>query len=390
MSESAITLAAEAVLATAILTVAYSYVIYPAILWSAACIFGRSPVPPTAKPSPRPRVSLLIAAHNEEDVIAEKLENALATDDPGGQLEIVIASDGSTDRTAEIVRTFAPRGVRLLDNRERRGKSAVLNATLPTLTGDIVVLSDANTLFDEAAIGRLVRWFADPHVGVVCGRLVLIDPDTGHNVDSLYWRYETFLKINEARLGALLGANGAIYAIRRSLYVPMPDNTIVDDFVIPLLARLRHGIRIVYDAEAIAFEETPAQIRSEFRRRARIGTGGYQSLVLLWPLLDPRHGWTAFAFFSHKVLRWITPFLLVAAFTANLLLLDLPFYQATMAAQVAFYLLSFAGMQIHGNQQPLRLLRLASMFTSMNAALMVGFWRWLLMPQQGTWQRTAR
>src|SRR5262249_30950742 len=149
---------------------------------------------------------------------------------------------------------------------------------------------------------------------VVCGRLVLTDPATGCNVDSYYWRYETFLKRCEGRLGALLGANGAIYAIRRELYTPIPGNTIVDDFVIPLRAKLRTGCRIVYDGDAVAREETPPNVGAEFHRRSRIGAGGFQSIGLLWRLLNPRSGWVAFTFFSHKILRWVCPFFLVAAF----------------------------------------------------------------------------
>jgi cellulose synthase/poly-beta-1,6-N-acetylglucosamine synthase-like glycosyltransferase len=367
--------------------VAYSYVLYPVILMGAAKL-RRKQEPPDA--FVHPNVSVLVAAHNEQRFIEEKVQNTVASSYPQDKLEIAIASDGSSDRTVELVQNLEAANVRLFDYAERRGKATVLNATLPELNGEIVVLSDANTLFEPDAISNLVRWFADPAVDAVCGRLILTDPATGQNVDSLYWRYETYLKKKEARLGALLGANGAIYAIRRSHYVPIPNNSIVDDFVIPLLSKLHFGGRIIYDESAIAYEETPPEIGSEFRRRARIGTGGYQSLALLWRLLSPRFGWTAFAFFSHKVLRWIAPFLLIGALIANVLLLELPFYRWLFAAQVLFYAASFAGAQARGTGLPFRLLRLAGMFTSMNAALFVGFWRWLTLPQTGTWQRTAR
>ena len=367
--------------------VGYTYATYPLVL--AALARPRTKLtPPVFADSPN--VSVLIAAHNEERFIEEKVRNTVESSYPQDRLEIAVASDGSSDRTAELVRGLQHPNIRLFDYADRRGKSTVLNATLPELSGEIIVLSDANTLFERDAISRLVRWFADPTIDAVCGRLVLTDPATGQNVDSLYWRYETYLKKKEARLGALLGANGAIYAIRRDRYVPIPNNTIVDDFVIPLLSKLHYRGRIVYDEEAVAFEETPAEIGSEFRRRARIGTGGYQSLALLWRLLSPRFGWTAFAFFSHKVLRWVAPFLLIGAFVANLFLLGLPLYRWLLAAQMLFYLASFAGAQVRGTGLPFRLLRLASMFTSMNAALFVGFWRWLTLPQTGTWQRTAR
>jgi cellulose synthase/poly-beta-1,6-N-acetylglucosamine synthase-like glycosyltransferase len=251
-------------------------------------------------------------------------------------------------------------------------------------------LSDANTDTDPHAARNLARWFSDPRVGAVCGRLVLTDPRTGRNADGAYWKYETFLKQCEGRLGALLGANGAIYAIRRELYVPIPGNTIIDDFVIPLLARLEHGCEIVYDRDAVAHEETPAAIGSEFRRRCRIGSGGFQGIVLLRRLLHPRYGWLAFSFLSHKVLRWLSPFFLIAMLLANLVLLESRFFQATLLAQLAFYLISAAGMYLPRGGQAMRLIRLTTMFTAMNLALLVGFLRWASTKQRGMWERTAR
>lgn len=337
-----------------------------------------------------PHVTLLVSAYNEEAVIEEKIRNSLALDYPADQLTIVVASDGSTDATAEIVARYADRGVRLLDYRRRRGKSAVLNAAIAETDGEILVLSDANTHYQPDALRRLVAPFADPQVHTVCGRLVLVDPEHGGNVDGLYWRYETMLKRCEGRLGALLGANGAIYAIRRSTYVPIPDNTIIDDFTIPLLSKIHHGGRIVYEPDAVAIEETPPEIANEFRRRARIGAGAYQSLAILWRLLHPRFGWTAFAFWSHKLLRWLVPFFLLGMLATNVMLLKYPVYQFTFAAQIAFYGLALVGTRLRGRSTAARLIRVATMFIGMNLALLVGFWRWLTSEQNGTWQRTTR
>jgi cellulose synthase/poly-beta-1,6-N-acetylglucosamine synthase-like glycosyltransferase len=348
---------------------------------------------PAAAPAEWPTVSLLIAALNEEKWIEQRVENALEQDYPADKLQIVVASDGSTDRTAAIVGKLAeryPGRIVLHDFAQRRGKASVLNALLPTLTGQFVALSDANTFFDRAAVKNLVRWFADDQVVAVCGRLELLDAATGRNVDGLYWRYENFLKRCEARLGALLGANGAVYAIRREQYVPIPGDTIIDDFVIPLLMKLRSRGRIVYDAEAVATEECPPHVGDEFRRRARIGAGGFQSLVRLWPLALPTAGWTSLAFVSHKVLRWFAPLLLIVALLANVALLAQPLYQALLAVQLAFYAAAAIGYVVPGNGTLPRWLRLTTMFASMNAALAVGFWRWLAGSQGGTWQRTAR
>ena len=370
--------------------VAYSYVGYPVLIWGLARIFGRSDEPSGIVERDPPTVSLLIAAHNEEEVIEGRLRNALAMDYPAGKLQVAVASDGSTDGTAPLVRRFAGRGVLLLEFPTRRGKAAVLNAAVPELTGEILLLTDANTMIEPAAVRRLARWFHDPEVGVVCGRLVLTDPETGANADGLYWKYETFLKRCEARLGALLGANGAIYAIRKELYTPIPDGTIVDDLVIPLLARLRTGCKLVYDAEAIAREETAPDVEAEFRRRVRIGAGGFQSLALIGGLLDPRRGWVAFAFISHKVLRWFGPFFLIGLFVGSYGLRTWPVFRTLLLVQAAFYLASALSSVLPSRVASWKPLKLATLFTSMNAALLVGFERWLLGKQKGIWERTAR
>jgi cellulose synthase/poly-beta-1,6-N-acetylglucosamine synthase-like glycosyltransferase len=368
----------------------YTYAGYPAFVWLLARS-RRSVDRPTSSSTGLPIVTLLVAAHNEEDVIERKIENSLGLDYPTDRLRVVIGSDGSTDATPAIVAKYAERGVRLLEYRTRRGKSAVLNSAFCEIDDDdIVVLSDANTDYDRAAIRNLVRWFEDPGVDAVCGRLVLRDPVRGDNVDGLYWRYETFIKMCEGRLGALLGANGGIYAIRRQAFMPIPDNTIVDDFVIPLLSKLRHGGRIIYEPDAVAVEECPPTIGNEFRRRIRIGTGAYQSLVLLWPLLSPRHGWTAFAFFSHKVLRWLAPLLLLGMLVANGLLLDQAAYRFLLAAQLTGYTAAIAGMFLKGGSFPEKIMRSFTMFVGMNVALFVGFFHWIGAKQTGVWRRTAR
>ena len=372
--------------------IVYAYAGYPLMIWGLSRRFGRPAEVPDLGEVDLPPVSLLIAAYNEEAEIEDRLRNALAMDYPRERFEVVVGSDGSTDATARIVRRYADRGVRLLDYEQRRGKASVLNAAFPELRGEIVLLSDANTHNDPQAARKLIRWFRDPDVGAVCGQLVLTDPATGRNADSLYWKYETFLKQCEGLLEALLGANGAIYAIRRGLYTSIPAETIVDDFVIPLLAKVRTGCSIVYDYEAVAREETPPDVGSEFHRRSRIGAGGFQSIGMLWRLLDPRRGWVAFTFLSHKILRWLCPFFLLGLLASNVALLasDRPLYQYLLLGQVGFYLASLLAAFVPAGHGSLKPLRLAAMFTGMNAALLVGFWRWLWGTQKGAWRRTAR
>jgi cellulose synthase/poly-beta-1,6-N-acetylglucosamine synthase-like glycosyltransferase len=372
-------------------TVVYAYAGYPLVIWCLSRLFGRRHRAPSPADADLPVVSVLIAAHNEEAVLDQRLRNALEMDYPAGKLEIVVASDGCTDGTADVIRRYAKHGVRLLDLPQRRGKAVALNTAMPTLRGEIVLFSDANTFTEPSAGRKLVRWFADTNVGAVCGRLVLTDPASGRNADSLYWRYETFLKRCEGRLGALLGANGGIYALRRAWYVPLPDGTILDDMLIPLLVKLQTGCDLVYDAAAVAHEETPPDVRAEFHRRSRIGNGGFSSLSLLRGLLSPRRGWVAFTFLSHKVLRWVCPFFLLGLLVCNFLLWQYPLYAMLLAAQVGFCALSFVAAFLPGNPRVFKVLRLATMFTGMNGALLVGFFRWLFRADRnGQWKRTVR
>ncbi|HET6576276.1 MAG TPA: glycosyltransferase family 2 protein [Fimbriiglobus sp.] len=381
-----------AVVLSALVVVGYAYLGYPVIVGLASRFFGRSDRRAELSDDELPTVTLLIAAYNEESEIAQRLHNALTVRYPKGKFEVVIASDGSSDRTVAIARQFTDRRVRVVAFATRRGKSAVLNDVMANhVRSEVVVFSDANTWNDPDSIRRLAAWFRDRSVGVVCGRLVLTDPESGRNVDGLYWKYETFLKTCEGRLGALLGSNGGIYAIRRTAYTPIPDNTLVDDFVIPLLARLRTGCRMIYDRDAVAAEETPGTMTAEFHRRARIGAGGFQSLGILRRLLLPGNGWVAFTFFSHKVLRWTSPFFLLAALAGSVLLTALdPGYWWLTAGQLAFYGLALAAGRVPNRPRFLRVLRLPALFTTLNAAFFVGFFRWLRGPANGTWRRTAR
>lgn len=369
--------------------VGYAYAGYPALVYLLSRVFGRVPEPPELADADLPDVALLIAAHNEEAVIEKRIANALALDYPRRKLHIIVASDGSDDRTASVVRRYGSQ-VRLLDYPQRRGKAATLNDAVSAVDAGVVVFSDANTFMEPQSMRRLARWFVRPDVGVVCGRLVLHDHASGRNVDSVYWRYETFLKKCESLLGALLGANGAIYAIRREYFQPVPPETIIDDFVIPLAARIRTTCRIIYDCDACADEETAPEIGDEFRRRVRIGVGGFQSIGLLWRLLDPRRGWIAFTFLSHKIIRWACPLFLLGAVISCTVLWRDPAYRVALFAQGIFYGVSLLGMLAPVGTRAPKLLRMLAMFLAMNAALLVAFFRWLLDGQKGIWQPTAR
>ena len=336
-----------------------------------------------------PTVAVLVAAYNEERHIEERLHNLLSLDYPPERLRIYVGSDGSSDATEALVAPFVGERVVWRGFTQRRGKPSVINDLAALATEDVLVFTDANTSFAPDAVRRLVRHLEDPEVGCVCGELRLVAPDGTENPDHIYWRYERLLKFFEGRLGALLGANGGVYAVCRPLYRPIPPNTIVDDFWISM-ELVRDGYRCVYDPEAVAYEEVPPRIGDEFRRRVRIGIGNYQALRRFAPLLDPRRGMVALAFFSHKCLRWLVPHFMVAAAAANLALLGEPLYDWLGAAQVAFYGLAWYGYRRSlGGTTPAPL-RIPLFLVSMNLALLVGFWKYLGGRYSGAWARTAR
>ena len=396
--------AATALFWLATVGVAYTYFGYPLLLSAIAALQQwRSDWRLISRPGSRraadrdadaalPAVVVVVAAFNEERWIEARIRNLLAQDYPAGRLRIVVGSDASTDRTAEIARGFEGPAVTFVDFPMRRGKASVVNDLVAMVDADVLVFTDANTQFAPDAVRMLARGLADPRVGCVCGELRLVrEGDRGDNQDHLYWRYERLLKFYESRIGALLGANGGVYAMRRGAYVPVPANTIVDDFWISMQV-VEQGLRCVYTPEAVATEAVPERIGDEFGRRVRIGTGNYQSLVRFARLLDPRRGpAVAFAFFSHKVLRWLAPHLMLLALACNLLLAPTsPWYAAWCVAQLLFYAAAWVAWRLATTGTAPRLLRLPLFFVSMNVGLLVGFWRYLRGGGSGAWARTAR
>lgn len=335
-----------------------------------------------------PTVSMVIAAYNEEKVIGEKLENCMAIDYPKDKLEIIIGSDGSSDKTNEIVKSYEASGVRLINYTDRRGKTSVLNRTIPQASGEIVVLSDANSMYEPDAVRKLVRHFIDESIGVVCGKLVLLTNDGKRTEEGYYWKYECMLKSMESKLGALLGANGGIYAIRKGLFEPIPDDTLIDDFVIAMKVKEKE-FDVIFEQEAIAYEEAAHDVRAEFVRRVRIGAGCFQAIPITKRLLNPMRGSVAFAYWSHKIIRWNVPFLLCAAFASNIILLGNPFYLSLFALQLLFYITALTG-HILNKRESGGLLSIPYYFGSMNLALLFGFFRFITKTQKVTWKRTER
>jgi len=374
-----------------ILLIGFSYIIYPILLALAAKSFGNSNINsniPAIKDWPE--VAVVIAAFNEEQDIKQRVENLFGQDYPADKITYYIGSDGSTDDTNEILSQFKDPRLKAQLFEVNRGKASVLNNLIGLVEQPIVIFSDANTHFESDAIKRLVAHFENDHVGAVCGELNLFNPGKNDNKDSTYWRYEQFLKDKEGQLDALLGANGAIYAIRTHLYTPIPANTVVDDFLI-VMNVAKEKYKIIYDKAALAHEEIAPSIAEESKRRIRIGTGNYQAFSRLYWALNPFIGWRFFSYFSHKVLRWFTPHLMVIALMSNFILIGETFYNTTLLIQVIAYLVAAWGqkMSMKGKAIP-SFVALLTFFVSMNLALLQGFYRFAFKNVKGTWQRTSR
>jgi glycosyltransferase involved in cell wall biosynthesis len=360
--------------------VAYVYFGYPALLAALGVVTRR---PPKARPY-EPSVSLLVAAYNEADVIEAKIRNALALDYPPDRLEIVIASDGSTDGTAEIAgRLAGGERVRLFAYPKNRGKINVLNDTVPQLRGEILVFSDASSMLAPDSLRRLAANFADPQVGAASGVYKVRQKekaDLGAQED-FYWKYETFLKTREAALGSVLGAHGSLYAIRRSLYPFPAPGTINDDYVIPVRI-LQQGYRVAYEPAAVAYEE--AHEMGGFGRRVRIMAGNFQQMREIKPLLWPPRPLALFFFLSHKAGRALVPFAMVALAAANLFLLGRPLYRWLGVLHFGFYLV--AGLGAIWKLEP-RTLRLPYYFCMINAAAFLAIHRAISPRRQVAWKQ---
>lgn len=388
--------AAWIMLIVSVAAVVHCYVSYP--LWWHLLGSRRPmlPQPPEQEEKALPHVSVIVAGYNEAGCIARRVENLLQCDYPADRLEIIVASDGSDDGTAGLAGQAAggDARVRVLDFAQRRGKVHVLNEVCPQAKGSILVLSDANVDFAPDTLRCLVRRFQDDKVACVCGKLIFRPREGEAHTQSegVYWKLETWLKQHEGGRGVLLGANGANYALRRDLWAGCPPEIVVEDLYIPLRL-LMDGWAVVFEPSALAYEELPPALSDEFGRRVRIGAGDYQILSRCLSLLQPERGLSAWVFFSHKVLRWLAPLFMLSGLLAVLVLLLLGAFGSLVlgAVSLALVLLTTAGFYSHRLPGPLgRLAAVCAYFASMNAALLLGFIRWLRGGQKTTWTRTRR
>jgi len=366
----------------------YHYVLYPAIVVILSKCWRMPRTIPLDAP---PRVSFIVAAYNEEKVIAAKLRNTLELAYPPDRLEVLVVSDGSSDGTEAIVRSFASRGVISLHQAERRGKTAALNRAVEHATGEFVVFSDANNDFSRDALVRLLSHFVDSGVGGVCGakRIRQAEGRQSSVGDGLYWRYESALKLAESRIGNITGADGEIFAVRRSLYRPVPEYIINDDAQITLDI-VRQGFSVRYEPSAQSFELASIEIKDDFYVKVRMVAGGFQTIVENAGMLFPMRSWFAWAFFSHKTLRWLAPLFLLIAFTSSAMLARQQIYLLVLVTQLVFYGVAAIGyVRIARGALPLAVY-VPLYFTAMNLAALGGLIRFLRRRQTVQWRKAQR
>lgn len=333
------------------------------------------PLSTPPRDAPAPTVEVALSAFDEEAGIADRLRNLFASDYPAQKLRVLLVSDGSADATVARARALGESRLTILEHRARAGKAAALNAALARCTAEVVVFADARQRFASDAIARLAAHFADPTIGAVSGALEITPAAsaTGAGVDA-YWRYEKALRAAEARFDSCIGCTGAIYAIRRALYTPLPADTLLDDVVVPMQIAAR-GARVIHDPAARAFEPQPLEPSAERRRKARTIAGNFQLLFRhpAW-LLPWRHRlwWQLLA---HKYLRLLAPALLVANYSANLVLAAHPFYAACLAAQAALYACAALGTLPRAGRW--RILALPAAFIFLNLQTIRGFRQFL-------------
>lgn len=377
--------------------VLYPYLLYPLVLFLAYSVtqawrdlryLGSPRDRRTETPSPAelPGVTIIVPAYNEEKVLPAKIENLRTLDFPRERLQVIFVSDGSNDRTNEILQSAEDANFHCILLDERRGKANALNRAVEHAKNRILVFCDASTLFETDAIKKLVRHFADPQIGAVCGAVRYQANADAQQTEGAYWRYESAIRMMEARMGAILNASGAIYALRRDCFSPVPQSTILEDFVIPMRAR-RLGFSVLYDSEAVAIEFPASTVSGEFTRRVRLAVGSFRALKDI--VRVPLRGFTPFALISHKLLRWLVPFFAIALLASNIALVHSSFYRMALAAQLLFYFWAGLGFFFYQHMRRVRYGLVPYFLFAMHLAFIVGFFRCLTGSDRTVWQKVS-
>ena len=362
----------------------YTYLGYPLLLVAISCLRAKVVLSADIMSS----VTVIITAYNEERHLGAKLENTLALDYPKALLEVIVASDCSSDRTDHIVQEYAKRGVQHHRQPQRLGKTAAQNAAVELAHGEIILFSDATTLYQPDVLRALMPNFADPSVGCVAGRLVYVDQtdsSVGRGARS-YWNYESFIKQHESRVCSLIGASGCLYAVRRSAYVPLYHEA-CSDFIIAT-KMVEQGLRAVYEPKAVCTEETNQQAGRELKMRVRVIAQTFTDLWRHRNMLNPlKSGFYAVQLISHKIMRYLVPLFLIAILLASAILaFGSPFYLIAFVAQLASYTAAFAAWMLERAGVHSRLLALPQYFVLTNVASIVACYQFLRGERYAHWE----
>ncbi len=381
-----------------LLLVVYTYIGYGLVLYLLVKIkrmLKGSMTPPLVATDDLPPVTLLIAAYNEEDYIAQKIKNTFELAYPKHLIHYFFVTDGSNDLTPEIIKKYPQ--IRLFHQDARQGKIAAVHRVMQHVTTPIVIYTDANTMVNKDAIYNIVRHYSDEKVGAVAGekRILVANKDTASGAgEGFYWRYESSLKKWDSELHSVVGAAGELFSVRTDLYEAVRPDTLIEDFVMTLRIAQK-GYKVVYEPDAYALEGPSASVKEELKRKIRIAAGGVQAINRLRPLLNPlKHGLLSFQYISHRVLRWtVTPVMLPLLFALNIYLVlasYLPIYSTLLICQIAFYMLAFVGYLLETQQIKLKAFFIPYYFCMMNYAVYRGFIRIWKGSQSVLWEKAKR
>ncbi|MEO1519005.1 MAG: glycosyltransferase family 2 protein [Bacteroidota bacterium] len=347
-----------------------------------------------------PEVTFVVAAYNEEDWIEEKVANCLEFDYPRNKIQLLFVTDGSDDRTPELIRNYScPTDAQLVLHHQnaRRGKIAAVERIMDYIETSITIYTDANTLVNPQAIRKIVRHYADPRVGAVAGekRIAMSKADSANAAgEGIYWKYESTLKRWDSEFHTVVGAAGELFSIRTDLYQPVPQDSIIEDFFMTMRIA-GSGYRVRYEPESYAVESSSASVKEELKRKIRIAAGGLQSIFRLLPLLNVfKYGWLSFQYVSHRALRWtLAPLALPLVLLTNLLLVwwtGSSFYSYLLMAQLAFYGAALIGWILEKQKIKFKAFFVPYYFCVMNYAVYRGFGRYLKGSQSVIWERAKR
>lgn len=374
----------------------YAYAVYPLLIAAIARLKRNQPQPPL--PETLPHVTLFVTAFNEEQFVDEKIANSHTLDYPADRLHLVWVTDGSDDNTNQLLAKYPD--VKVFFEPERRGKVHAMKRGLQLIDTDIVIFTDANTMLSAESVKEMVRLFENPRMGCVAGEK-RISSDSRQNAASsgegAYWRYESWIKRNDATAGSAIGAAGELFAMRRSLYQPISDNTLLDDFEISLRIALT-GYKIGYSPRACAIERPSANIGEEMKRKVRIAAGSFQTMLRLGGLFNFfSHPMLTFQYVSHKVLRWVlVPLAMVLIIPLNICFCVINnfsisnIYTWTLAAQILFYVATFVGFALQNKKLNASWIYIPYYFFLANKAMWLGFWRFCRNKQSVNWERAKR